>query len=139
MTEGIPSETFARALTKRETLRLPERQHTGRGGFHRADSRLNEGELIMAEISREVIIDLLPAYFSGEASEQSRKLVEDYFASNPDFESMSRKMSDKTGETSSADREIEALRLKQQQRLISLFLIVGAIVAAVALIGLFWF
>jgi hypothetical protein len=93
----------------------------------------------MAEISREVIIDLLPAYFSGEASEHTRKLVEDYFASNPDFESMSRKMSDKTGETSSADREIEALRLKQQQRLISLFLIVGAIVAAVALIGLFWF
>jgi hypothetical protein len=91
----------------------------------------------MAEITREVIIDLLPAYFSGEASEHTRKLVEDYFASNPEFESMSRKMSGGAG--SPADSELEALRLNQQQRLISLFLIVMGIVAAVALIGLFWF
>lgn len=37
-------------------------------------------------IAKEVIIDLLPAYFSGEASVPTRTLVEDYFRENPEFE-----------------------------------------------------
>lgn len=42
------------------------------------------------KLEREVIIDLLPAYFSGEASEATRKLVEDFFRENPDFEKSAR-------------------------------------------------
>lgn len=42
-------------------------------------------------ITREVITDLLPAYFSGEASEDTRTLVEDYFRENRDFERITRK------------------------------------------------
>ena len=49
----------------------------------------------MTEVTREVIIDLLPAYFSEEASEQTRQLVEGYFESDPEFAGMARRMNDK--------------------------------------------
>ena len=42
------------------------------------------------KLEREVIIDLLPAYFSGEASTATRTLVEDFFRENPDFEKSAR-------------------------------------------------
>ena len=42
------------------------------------------------KLQREVIIDLLPAYFSGEASVATRALVEDYFREHPDFERSAR-------------------------------------------------
>jgi hypothetical protein len=38
------------------------------------------------KLEREVIVDLLPAYFSGEASAATRALVEEYFREHPDFE-----------------------------------------------------
>ena len=38
------------------------------------------------KVEREVIIDLLPAYFSGEASAATQALVEEYFREHPDFE-----------------------------------------------------
>jgi len=41
-------------------------------------------------ITREVITDLLPVYSSGEASSDTKSLVEDYFRENPDFERMAR-------------------------------------------------
>jgi hypothetical protein len=42
------------------------------------------------KLEREVIVDLLPAYFSGEASAATRTLVEDFFRENPDFEKSAR-------------------------------------------------
>lgn len=42
------------------------------------------------KMERDVIIDLLPAYFSGEASAATRALVEDYFREHPDFEKTAR-------------------------------------------------
>jgi hypothetical protein len=41
-------------------------------------------------ITREVVTDLLPIYFSGEASSDTKSLVEDYFHENPDFERVAR-------------------------------------------------
>lgn len=41
-------------------------------------------------ITREVVTDLLPIYFSGEASSDTKSLVEEYFHDNPDFERMAR-------------------------------------------------
>jgi len=46
----------------------------------------------MTEITQELIMDLLPVYFSGEASEQTREAVETYFAENPGFEKLARRM-----------------------------------------------
>lgn len=51
-------------------------------------------------ITREVMTDLLPVYFSGEASEDTKRLMEDYFRQNPDFERIAR----------SAARPLETLR-----------------------------
>jgi hypothetical protein len=42
------------------------------------------------KVEREVIIDLLPAYFSGEASAATRALVEEYFREHPEFEKTAR-------------------------------------------------
>ena len=39
---------------------------------------------------RDVIVDLLPAYFSGEASAATRTLVEEFFRENPEFEKSAR-------------------------------------------------
>ncbi len=41
-------------------------------------------------VTRDVITDLLPVYFSGEASEDTRRLVEDYFRENPEFARIAR-------------------------------------------------
>ena len=42
-------------------------------------------------VTREVMTDLLPVYFSGEASEDTKQLVEIYFRENPDFERIARR------------------------------------------------
>jgi hypothetical protein len=42
-------------------------------------------------VTRDVITDLLPVYFSGEASEETKQLVEIYFRENPDFERTARR------------------------------------------------
>jgi hypothetical protein len=42
------------------------------------------------KLEREVIVDLLPAYFSGEASAATRALVEEYFREHPEFEQSAR-------------------------------------------------
>ena len=41
-------------------------------------------------VTRDVVADLLPIYFAGEASEDTKVLVEDYFRSDPDFERIAR-------------------------------------------------
>ena len=41
-------------------------------------------------ITREVVADLLPIYFSGEASSDTKSLIEEYFHKNPDFERLAR-------------------------------------------------
>ena len=41
-------------------------------------------------ITREVVTDLLPIYFSGEASSDTKLLVDEYFHENPDFERLAR-------------------------------------------------
>ena len=41
-------------------------------------------------VTREVVKDLLPIYFAGEASGDTKVLVEDYFRRDPDFERIAR-------------------------------------------------
>ncbi len=42
------------------------------------------------KITRDVITDLLPLYLAGEASEDTRTLVEDFFRQDPQFEQLAR-------------------------------------------------
>jgi hypothetical protein len=53
-------------------------------------------------VDRQVIIDLLPVYFSGEASIPTRTLVEDYFREDPELERIAR----------SANRSVEGLKVQ---------------------------
>lgn len=41
-------------------------------------------------VTRQVVTDLLPIYLSGEASGDTKALVEDYFRQDPDFERIAR-------------------------------------------------
>jgi len=47
------------------------------------------------KITEEVIIDLLPLYFSGEASEDTKTLVNTYFEQNPEFAKQAQTPADK--------------------------------------------
>ena len=42
-------------------------------------------------VTRDVIFDLLPSYFAGEASDDTRHLVESFMASDPEFGKMARR------------------------------------------------
>ena len=42
------------------------------------------------KVTRNIIRDLLPAYLSGEATEDTRLLVEEYFREDPEFERLSK-------------------------------------------------
>lgn len=65
------------------------------------------------KITREVISDVLPLYLSGEASADTRALVEAYFRQDPEFEVLARQSQtqlDTLGVSSPTDRqEKEAL------------------------------
>ena len=69
------------------------------------------------KLEREVIVDLLPAYFSGEASAATRTLVEEYFREHPDFEQSARSAGQSLESLkvapSSVDQEREKLALER--------------------------
>ena len=50
------------------------------------------------KVTREVIYDLLPAYFAGEVSDDTRALVEEYFTSDPEFGRMAARFKTLAGE-----------------------------------------
>ena len=45
-------------------------------------------------VTREVITDLLPLYFSGEASPDTIELVDDFFRRDPEFAHLARRLGD---------------------------------------------
>jgi hypothetical protein len=60
-------------------------------------------------VTRDVIYDLLPAYFSGDASVDTQTLVEQFFLTDPEFGAMARRfhtlsVARPAGETLEADR-----------------------------------
>ncbi|HKD81470.1 MAG TPA: hypothetical protein VKH81_17385 [Candidatus Angelobacter sp.] len=59
------------------------------------------------KLEREVIVDLLPAYFSGEASAATRALVEEYFREHPDFEQSARKAGNSLETLKTAPRGVD--------------------------------
>jgi len=72
-------------------------------------------------VTREVVTDLLPVYFSGEASGDTKVLVEDYFRQDPDFERIARSAATPL-ETLRAARPIAASPERKKRDLESVFL-----------------
>ena len=79
------------------------------------------------KVSRDVIYDLLPAYFAGEASADSQALIQEYFETDPEFRRMAERfhamLDSRTRGAAQTDavREREAfdrvrLRAKRQQQ-----------------------
>lgn len=79
------------------------------------------------KVSRDVIYDLLPAYFAGEASADSQALIREYFETDPEFRRMAERfhamLDSRTRGAAQTDavREREAfdrvrLRAKRQQQ-----------------------
>ncbi len=99
----------------------------------------------MTEITREIILDLLPVYYAGEASEDTQRLVEGYFEGDPEFAQLARRMNDKLLQAMpvhlSENHEMSTLRRTQDDikwRVISLALIVSAGVIITLIVMAFW-
>jgi hypothetical protein len=72
-------------------------------------------------VTREVVTDLLPIYLSGEASGDTKALVEDYFRQDPDFERIARNVAAPL-ETLRAAAPIAASPERKKRDLESVFL-----------------
>jgi hypothetical protein len=65
------------------------------------------------EITKDIITDLLPGYLADEVSEDSRRLVESWFAKDPAFAALSRKLAPSPSrETAALSRTRSLLRTR---------------------------
>ena len=63
----------------------------------------------MMRVTRDVITDLLPAYFSGEASADTRQLVEEYLANDPELAAAGKALSAAGVETGPRENAMQSL------------------------------
>ena len=96
------------------------------------------------KISRDVIYDLLPGYFAGEASPDTRALIQEYFDSDPEFQRMAERFqavlddtrrrekpdSEQARERATFDRVRSAAKRRQDARAMALGFGLGAVFAA---------
>ena len=101
------------------------------------------------EISRNVVLDLLPLYIADEASPETRQLVDQYLASDPELANIAKKLSNSELISEvpipiNKEREMEVYeeaKLQQRKYIITLVAVVSAIILflmAAALGGLFF-
>ncbi|MCJ7537190.1 MAG: hypothetical protein MUO57_16805 [Anaerolineales bacterium] len=101
------------------------------------------------EISRNVILDLLPLYIAGEASPETRALVKDYLETDPELAKIAEKLSaaellKEVPIPITKEHEMEAYqeaKLQQRRYIITLVAVISAIflfMMAAALAGLFF-
>lgn len=64
------------------------------------------------EATRDVVIDLLPVYFSGEASADTQRLVEAHFAQDAEFGRTVRAIAGRVGSTAAKPGSLDALKEK---------------------------
>ena len=90
-------------------------------------------------ITRNVVADLLPAYFSGEASEDTQSIVEEFFEQHPEFEREARRSAEgldqirEIGSAIPADARLEQTALKRAKRLLRIQTILLALASTFTL------
>lgn len=100
------------------------------------------------EISRNVILDLLPLYIADEASSETRALIEDYLVTDPELTKLAEKLAQLELQSEvpipiTKEHEMEAYqeaKLRQRRYIISLIAAIAVIfllMMAAALAGLF--
>jgi hypothetical protein len=67
------------------------------------------------KVTREVIYDLLPAYFAGDVSDDTRSLVEEYFKSDPEFGRMATRFQTLVGERRQRDAAADATERERDE------------------------
>ncbi len=75
------------------------------------------------KVTRDVVTDLLPLYLSGDASDDTRRLVDDFMTTDPEFAQVARGMSDaalKHDKLPPISPEIELQTIKKTKRLVRL-------------------
>jgi anti-sigma factor RsiW len=96
------------------------------------------------KISRDVIYDLLPGYFAGEASPDTRALVQEYFDTDPEFRRMAERFqaildgtrkldqpdAEAARERATFDRVRAQAKQRQETRAMALGFGLGAVFAA---------
>ena len=101
------------------------------------------------EISRNVILDLLPLYIADEASPETRALVEQYLENDPELATIAQKLSSsellkEVPIPITKEHEMEAYeeaKLQQRRYIITLVAVVSVIILfmmTAALVGLFF-
>ena len=95
------------------------------------------------KITRDVIYDLLPAYFAGEVSADTRALIDEFLATDAEFARMTarfRKLFDERGRVDAGDistergaerKELERARSRAERRQISAAFAIAYSLAAV--------
>ena len=69
------------------------------------------------DVTKDIIIDLLPAYFSGEASAATKALVDEFLSGDPVFaERVRREWADPLGTGAAAAPVAQSVELKSLQR-----------------------
>ena len=71
-------------------------------------------------ITRDVIYDLLPAYFSGEASSDTRALVGEFMATDPEFKRMSDRFRTLFAESRVADGASDSETFQRTKKFVQL-------------------
>lgn len=97
------------------------------------------------EVTRDVILDLLPLYFSDEASEDTKALVDEHLESDPDLARLAQRWKDRLPAPPPApvSTDAQAQAYHQAQRLITFrtiglaALITGGVLALLALVWMF--
>jgi ferric-dicitrate binding protein FerR (iron transport regulator) len=95
--------------------------------------------------TRELITDLLPTYFSGEASADTQAFVEEFFAQDPEFEQLARRLAGSLNalkqpvpgdEEAAEKRALTRTRMELQGKNISLGVVLAGIVGIVVLVAM---
>ncbi len=98
-------------------------------------------------VTREVILDLLPLYLAGESSAETQALVKEYLDNDPDLKRLAQQWRERLPgpPPAPADPDAQVLAFREAKRQIAIktvvlaALITGGIVAMTALIGAMFF
>ena len=98
------------------------------------------------EVTREVILDLLPLYFADEASEETKTLIEKHLETDPDLARLAKQWQERlpAPPPPPVDTEAQAAAYHRAQRQITLrtiaiaCCITGGLLALMALIWMFF-
>jgi len=95
------------------------------------------------EITRNVILDLLPLYSANEVSADTRALVEKYLKTDPELTNVSKQLEEmekprKISVPLSQDDEMKAYKKARRQNLLHTILIAGVISTAFILMVSLW-